>query len=375
MRKTYITASLVAIAIVLWIGSGFLREESPALPQSVALKNLALQAQNEDRPLTSVRVSTSYASDQDRSIRVRGQTQPERSVEVQAQISGLVRARPANRGDRVRTGDLLCEITVEDRNANLKEAAAVLSQAELEYQGVMKLVDKGLQSDAGIAAAEARVAAAQAVVQRRLLEKSKLKIKAPFSGVIEEVHMEIGQFVTPGSVCATLVDLDPMLLVGEVSEHQIAGLKPKLPVTARLSDGRSILGEVRFVSQLANRGTRTYSLEAELPNIDGSIKGGLTAAIDIVTGSNKAHRISAALLVLDDEGNTGVRTVSEAGVVVFYQVELISESSDGVWVAGLPEVVDLIVVGQQTVVAGERVEAKRISMDLTNAISQGVIQR
>lgn len=375
MRKTYITASVVAIAIVLWIGSGFLRDESPALPQSVALKNLALQAQNEDRPLTSVRVSTSYASDQDRSIRVRGQTQPERSVEVQAQISGLVQARPANRGDRVRTGDLLCEITVEDRNANLKEAAAVLSQAELEYQGVMKLVDKGLQSDAGIAAAEARVAAAQAVVQRRLLEKSKLKIKAPFPGVIEEVHMEIGQFVTPGSVCATLVDLDPMLLVGEVSEHQIAGLKPKLPVTARLSDGRSILGEVRFVSQLANRGTRTYSLEAELPNIDGSIKGGLTAAIDIVTGSNKAHRISAALLVLDDEGNTGVRTVSEAGVVVFYQVDLISESSDGVWVAGLPEVVDLIVVGQQTVVAGERVEAKRISMDLSNAISQGVMQR
>jgi len=375
MRKTYITASVVAIAIVLWIGSGFLKEESPALPQSVALKNLALQAQKEDRPLTQVRVSTSYASEQDRSIRVRGQTQPERSVEVQAQISGLVQARPANRGDRVRTGDLLCEITVEDRNANLKEAAAVLSQAELEYQGVMKLVDKGLQSDAGIAAAEARVAAAQAVVQRRLLEKSKLKIKAPFSGVIEEVHMEIGQFVTPGSVCATLVDLDPMLLVGEVSEHQIAGLKPKLPVTARLSDGRSILGEVRFVSQLANRGTRTYSLEAELPNIDGSIKGGLTAAIDIVTGSNKAHRISAALLVLDDEGNTGVRTVSEAGVVVFYQVDLISESSDGVWVAGLPEVVDLIVVGQQTVVAGERVEAKRISMDLTNAISQGVMQR
>ena len=375
MRKTYITASVVAIAIVLWIGSGFLRDESPALPQSVALKNLALQAQNEDRPLTSVRVSTSYANDQDRSIRVRGQTQPERSVEVQAQISGLVQARPANRGDRVRTGDLLCEITVEDRNANLKEAAAVLSQAELEYQGVMKLVDKGLQSDAGIAAAEARVAAAQAVVQRRLLEKSKLKIKAPFSGVIEEVHMEIGQFVTPGSVCATLVDLDPMLLVGEVSEHQIAGLKPKLPVTARLSDGRSILGEVRFVSQLANRGTRTYSLEAELPNIDGSIKGGLTAAIDIVTGSNKAHRISAALLVLDDEGNTGVRTVSEAGVDVFYQVDLISESSDGVWVAGLPEVVDLIVVGQQTVVAGERVEAKRISMDLSNAISQGVMQR
>ena len=375
MRKTYTTASVVAIAIVLWIGSGFLREESPALPQSVALKNLALQAQNEDRPLTSVRVSTSYASDQDRSIRVRGQTQPERSVEVQAQISGLVQARPANRGDRVRTGDLLCEITVEDRNANLKEAVAVLSQAELEYQGVMKLVDKGLQSDAGIAAAEARVAAAQAVVQRRLLEKSKLKIKAPFSGVIEEVHMEIGQFVTPGSVCATLVDLDPMLLVGEVSEHQIAGLKPKLSVTARLSDGRSILGEVRFVSQLANRGTRTYSLEAELPNIDGSIKGGLTAAIDIVTGSNKAHRISAALLVLDDEGNTGVRTVSEAGVVVFYQVDLISESSDGVWVAGLPEVVDLIVVGQQTVVAGERVEAKRISMDLSNAISQGVMQR
>jgi multidrug efflux system membrane fusion protein len=135
MRKTYITASVVAIAIVLWIGSGFLREESPALPQSVALKNLALQAQNEDRPLTSVRVSTSYASDQDRSIRVRGQTQPERSVEVQAQISGLVRARPANRGDRVRTGDLLCEITVEDRNAESQRSRCSVVQSRIGIPG------------------------------------------------------------------------------------------------------------------------------------------------------------------------------------------------------------------------------------------------
>jgi len=371
MRKTYITAAFVAALIVGWIGSGLLKEESARPAQSVALKNLARQAKNEDRPLSVVRISTSYASEQDRSIRVRGQTKAERTVVVQSQISGLVKARTVNRGDQVVKGDVLCEISIEDRDANLKEATAALSQADLDYQGALQLAAKGLQSDSAVAAAEARVAATQAVVQRRLLEKSKLRIKAPFAGVVEDIHMDVGQFATPGTACATLVDLDPMLLVGEVSEQQLSGLVSGLPVTAQLSDGQNIVGQVRYVSQVANAGTRTYAIEALLPNADGRINSGLTASINIVTGRSKAHRISPALLVLDDEGRTGVRAVSKNNIVELHLVDLLTEGSDGVWVEGLPEVIDLIVVGQQSVIAGEKVEAKQAELDFSEAISQG----
>lgn len=367
MRKTYLTATFIAVCIIGWIATGLLEEEAAPLPQTISEKNAQQRAQAEDRPLTTVRVTTSYAVEQDRLTSVRGQTTNERSVVVQSQVGGLVQKRWVERGSVVGQGDVLCEISVEDRDANLKEAMAGLAQAKLDLDGAKQLAAKGLQSDAMIAGAEARMAAAEAVVQRRKLEKSRLKITAPFAGVVEDTHMEVGQFVTPGASCVTLVDLDPMLLIGEVSEQHLAGLKPGLPVTATLSNGDVVAGVLRFVAHVAAPGTRTYAIEALVANPDFSIASGMTAALSIAVEQVKVHQITPALLVLDDEGQSGVRGVTADQRVRFYSVELIAEGNEGVWVSGLPDVVDLIVVGQQTVVAGEQVDAQQAS----NSILRG----
>ena len=367
MRKTYLTATFIAVCIIGWIATGLLEEEAAPLPQTISEKNAQQRAQAEDRPLTTVRVTTSYAVEQDRLTSVRGQTTNERSVVVQSQVGGLVQKRWVERGSVVGQGDVLCEISVEDRDANLKEAMAGLAQAKLDLDGAKQLAAKGLQSDAVIAGAAARMAAAEAVVQRRKLEKSRLKITAPFAGVVEDTHMEVGQFVTPGASCVTLVDLDPMLLIGEVSEQHLAGLKPGLPVTATLSNGDVVAGVLRFVAHVAAPGTRTYAIEALVANPDFSIASGMTAALSIAVEQVKVHQITPALLVLDDEGQSGVRGVTGDQRVRFYSVELIAEGNEGVWVSGLPDVVDLIVVGQQTVVAGEQVDAQQAS----NSILRG----
>ena len=367
MRKTYLTATFIAVCIIGWIATGLLEEEAAPLPQTISEKNAQQRAQAEDRPLTTVRVTTSYAVEQDRLTSVRGQTTNERSVVVQSQVGGLVQKRWVERGSVVGQGDVLCEISVEDRDANLKEAMAGLAQAKLDLDGAKQLAAKGLQSDAVIAGAEARMAAAEAVVQRRKLEKSRLKITAPFAGVVEDTHMEVGQFVTPGASCVTLVDLDTMLLIGEVSEQHLAGLKPGLPVTATLSNGDVVAGVLRFVAHVAAPGTRTYAIEALVANPDFSIASGMTAALSIAVEQVKVHQITPALLVLDDEGQSGVLGVTADQRVRFYSVELIAEGNEGVWVSGLPDVVDLIVVGQQTVVAGEQVDAQQAS----NSILRG----
>ena len=370
MRKTYFTALFIAVGIIGWIASGLLEEGSAPLPQTISAKNAQQRAQSEDQPLTTVRVMTSYAVEQNRLTSVRGQTTNERSVLVQSQVGGLVLQRRVERGGVVRQGDVLCEISVEDRDANLKEALAGLAQTKLDLNGAKQLAAKGLQSDAVIAGAEARMAAAEAVVQRRRLEKSRLKITAPFAGVVEDTHMEVGQFVTPGASCVTLVDLDPMLLIGEVSEQHLAGLKPGLLVSATLSNGDVVAGKLRFVAHVAAPGTRTYAIEALVDNPDFSIASGMTAALSISVEQVKVHQITPALLVLDDEGRSGVRGITADQLVTFYPVELISEDNDGIWVSGLPDVVDLIVVGQQTVVAGEQVDAQQAS-NSTLKVSRG----
>jgi membrane fusion protein, multidrug efflux system len=359
MRKTYVTAAFIAAMVIGWIGSGFLEEATVSVPKSIADKNERLRVTTEDRPASQVRVSTSFAQEQNRLITLRGRTENKRTVSVQAQVGGLVAERRVERGDRVESGDVLCEIAVEDRSANLKEALAGLAQAELDLNGMQQLAAKGLQSEAMIASSQSAMAAAQARVERRQLEQSQLKIRAPFAGIVEETFMEVGQLASPGSQCVSLVDLDPMLLIGEVSERDRAELRVGQGVRATLSDGREINGQVSFIGHVAQAGTRTYSVEALVENPDFAIASGLIASIDIVTGLIKVHNISPALLVLDDSGQTGIRAVSALRTVEFHPVEILAQAGQAVSVTGLPDVLDLIVVGQQSVIAGERVAVRQ----------------
>ena len=167
--------------------------------------------------------------------------------------------------------------------------------------------------------------------------------------------MEVGQYVTPGSPCVTLVDLDPMLLVGQVAENELMSIKPGQIATAKLPEGINISGNVSFVAKTAEQGTRTYLVEAHVDNRDFSIPSGVTAQIAIPVESLNAQKISPALLVLSDAGQMGVRTVNRDNIVEFHAGDILREEIDGIWVTGLPDVARVIVVGQQLVVAGETV--------------------
>ena len=65
--------------------------------------------------------------------------------------------------------------------------------------------------------------------------------------------------------------------------------------------------------------------------------------------------------VLDDAVRSCIRTVTSGKVVTFHVIEIISDEADGIWVSGLPDIVDLIVVGQQSVIPGEVVNSRHLS--------------
>ena len=309
-------------------------------------------------------MATVHASEQQRTLSVRGRTENKRSVVVQSQVSGIVVERPVERGDVVDEGDLLCRISVEDREVGYAEAKAAVEQVKIEFEGSQRLSRQGLQSETAIAQTRARQAAAEAILERKRLDQERLFIRAPFHGVVEERHMEVGQFVSPGSSCVTLVDLDPMLFVGNVTENERRFLKTGQVAQATLSTGEVIEGEVTFVAKTAEESTRTYRINIEVENEDFHIPSGLTAQIRIPVETIQAQKISPALLVLDDEGQLGVRGINAENIVQFYPVEVVSDEADGIWVSGLPEVAQLIVVGQQLVVSGQRVDPTHEPLDI-----------
>ena len=173
--------------------------------------------------------------------------------------------------------------------------------------------------------------------------------------------MQLGEYVSPGTACVTLVDLNPMLLTGEVTERDLGTLEPGLGATGQLTNGALVHGQVTFVGRTAKPGTRTYPIEIEFDNSKLNIPSGITADIRIPVEQVRVHKVSPALLVLDDAGRSGIRTVTSGKVVTFHVIEIISDEADGIWVSGLPDIVDLIVVGQQSVIPGEVVNSRQLS--------------
>ncbi|KGE04164.1 efflux RND transporter periplasmic adaptor subunit [Pseudohaliea rubra] len=365
MRKNLIVATLIAAGILLWLLSGLFGSndgDRAANPPPLA----EAQPRETSREPVAVRARESRAEPRQRTLALRGRTDNKRTVEVRAEITGMVIERPVERGSRVEAGDLLCRVAVDDREVAVAEAEAALKRARIEYEGALKLREMGLQSATAIAQAEAGLAAARATLKREQLNLERTALRAPFAGVVEAVALEIGDYATPGTTCATLLDLDPMLVTARVSAGDAARLEVGAPVRAVTATGRELTATLSFIGNQSDTATRTYALEATLPNPDYLLRSGVPATLEIPTGEVQAHRVSPALFTLDDAGRLGLRTLDRDNRVVFQPIDIIEDGAEGTWVTGLPSVTRIITVGQEFVFDGQRV---RVEQDEPMALS------
>lgn len=128
---------------------------------------------------------------------------------------------------------------------------------------------------------------------------------------------------------------------------------------ATLATGEIVTGAVRFVAAAADRATRTFAIEIEVPNPDGRLRDGVTADIVIRGEARDALKAPRSALTLDDNGRIGVRVIDGENRARFHPVRIIGEEADGVWIAGLDGAQRLIVRGQEYVRDGEVVAASK----------------
>lgn len=241
--------------------------------------------------------------------------------------------------EAARAGITSAEAAVESARAGIVGAEASVEGAEASVQSAR----------AGIQSAEAAVAAAER-------ELENLRITAPFAGLLETDTAELGALLQPGSPCATIIQLDPIKLVGFVPEADVAKIEVGALAGARLASGQEVQGTVTFLSRSADMTTRTFQVEVEVPNPDLQIRDGQTAEILVASDGQSAHLIPQSALTLDDDGILGVRTIEADNRAGFVPVAVIRDTIEGIWVTGLPEAADLIVIGQEYVTDGVKVE-------------------
>jgi len=310
----------------------------------------------EARPAVLVQAIHSKAQPVDSGLVLRGRTEAFRLLDVKSETEGQIISQPLRKGLLVEEGELLCELDPGTKMAALSEAKARLAEAKANKQVSEELVKKGFASETDLLSREAALETAQATVDRAEKEISHLRITAPFSGLLESDTAEFGELMQTGAVCARVIALDPIKLVGFANEEQIVKLSVGTPAGARLVSGQQVAGQVTFLSRSADPQTRTYRVEITAPNPKLEIRDGATAEIYISLNDETGHLLPQSALTLDDAGRLGVRTVKD-GVAGFMPVSILLDVREGVWVSGLPEQVDVIVVGQEYVTNGRAVTA------------------
>ena len=351
MDKSRKISLIILIAATAWIVSGNLTPtEQPIETNSENIKKVF-----------EVRVSNHVAESYGQTITITGKTQASRKVTLRAQVSGKIINVPSKKGDTLTNGSTIARIDIEDRQQRLSEAKAVLEQRRLEYNTTQELFENEFRSENQLAEAKSNLEIAKANLERSQLNLDHTNIVAPFDGILEERTVEIGNYVNAGDSVAVFVDLDPILITGELLEKALQKITLGRQCTAKLTDGQSVSGKITYISSSAKELTRTFQIEIEAENSSNQVVDGMTAKLIIPVQEITAHHVSSSLLSLDDEGIVGIKTVNDVNEVIFHKIEIVGEDNGGLWVTGLPEEASVITVGQEYVAPGQPVKPINVS--------------
>jgi membrane fusion protein, multidrug efflux system len=354
MKARRLTAVGLVAAAGLWIASGHF------LPHEAAQGRAAPRAgDGEPKKLFRVAVIRTSVVPHSRKLAISGRTEADKRVVITARTSGVLTDLRVKRGTSVQKDDIVAILSDEAREAQVAQAQAVVTQKRTELEAKRQLIMTGALPRLQLVDLEAQVKAAEAALAAAEAERERGVVRAPWSGVVQDVAVEVGQaaFSFAGRELAILVALDPMLAVAEVAERKLAGIKVGESADVRLVTGESATGKVRFVAKTASQTTRTYRVEIELPNADGMIPDGITAEVIVPQSPVLATRLPRSALTFSSNGELGVRAVDADGTVEFVPIAVVEDEQAVMWVKGIANGSRVIVQGQDFVREGQKVDA------------------
>jgi multidrug efflux system membrane fusion protein len=362
-----IAAIVVLIGAAAWVATGkfasvgsdqvLAAQPASAGPSNAAEAPKGAGAAAQPQPeLPTVAAVMPVFKDHARPILLTGETQADKSVELAARTAGIIGQLDVKEGQRIAAGAEVMRLEGEDLKAAVATAEAALAQRSQELAADEKLAKSGHMADLQLMGVRAAAAAAKAALAQAQAAADKLILRAPFSGVIDSTSVEKGQWVQPGAPVAKLLSLDPIVVRAEVSEEDVGDVGTGSRATVSLVDGRAFTGEVRYVSKLASKVTRTYPVEVALDNPDGKIPAGMTAQVTLFAPPVRSVVVPRSVITLSDKGALGLRTVDADNIAHFTPVKLVDDTPEGLVLAGVPAGVRIVVSGQDLVKDGQKVD-------------------
>ena len=353
-----VTAILVTGAAVLWMvaGGNGITLAADASAKSETTESQVAQLSSETKALKRVQAKTLTANTIATSLTLTGTTQASDSLALLSGYAGKIDKIHFNKGDVVTKGSVILTSDTRALRAEINQAQALLKQKELELDGASRLVKQKLASAVSLAAAKTEVAQAEATLKTLQVNLENAKLIAPFTGILNELNVTETQFISAGFPVGQLIALNPLIVNVNIPQKQIEQVKLGTLATIMLNSGLEVTGPVSFVDAVANSGTRSIKVEVQINNSENLIPAGITTKVVLSLPDQSAHGFSPALLTLDKNGHTAVKTLDIDSMVTLSPVTIIKSDRDQIWVNGLPKNVNLITVGQGFTEVGDKVE-------------------
>ncbi|WP_264565780.1 efflux RND transporter periplasmic adaptor subunit [Flavobacterium sp. N3904] len=248
-------------------------------------------------------------------LEVQGSVDTKENILVQPEMPGILIALNVKAGQHVSKGQILGKTDdggLSQQVASLENQAAL---AKTTYERQKNLWNQKIGSEIQYLQAQTQMISAQRAVAQIKAQLAKTVIRAPFTGVIDEVFVEKGEVVSPSAQgLMRIVNLNNMYVSTTVPETYIGKLKVGTEVDVYLTSlGKTYKGKVRQIGNFINPNNRSFGIEVSVPNPDNLLRPNQVAKLKVIDYVNKdAIVVPTNVIQQDGEKNTFLYTVTNA---------------------------------------------------------------
>ena len=252
-----------------------------------------------------------------------------------AQTSGQVRALYFDVDDYVEAGQVILQMDdteqqagVKQAQANLKAAKAGLEDASDEFKRVKEIFAKKLvakseldKAQAMLKKAKANREAALASLEQAQKQLDYTKVTAPYSGLVTERHIEVGETAQPGAPLLSGISLDKLRVVVDVPQNLIAAIRKFKQARVQNPESGWIDVDDMTVFPFAEKNSNTFKVRLELPEDSEGLLPGMFVKVAFVSGDEKVLLVAPRAVVYRSEV-TGIYVVNDNDEVMFRHIRV-----------------------------------------------------
>lgn len=272
------------------------------------------------------------------------------TVSITPYSSGYMTKLYVKAGDMVNEGDPIAELDAETEKIAVAKAETALKDAQTTRQRIAKLRATNTATEVQVVEAELAVANAQLALQDAQLALSRRTVRAPISGIVGILPVNVGNYITAQTAIGRIDDRSKVLIDIWVPERFAPQIRVGQPLTAESTafPGETYSGEINAVDNMLDEASRTLHVRAEVPNTEDRLRAGMSFSVTVLFPGDRYPSVDPLAIQWGADGSYVWRV--ENGVAKKIEARIVQRNSTNILIDGPVKQGDMIVTqGVQTV--------------------------